>query len=1149
MIRTDDLTRSRTHLGRPYARSRPLILAFALLLLTPPAAARPKQESRAAADAQTLEPGRAVEQQLAGGQAHEYAFAASTGQYLRLTAEQSGVDLVLEVRRADGRGIFEVEGEGRPAVEVDKANGTRGREELSLVADDAGEYLVRVRAREEKAAAGRYVLSLADARPATPQDAERAAADRAFAAAKHLMSLRPRPPDALAKAVRSYKESLERWGAAGDTWGEATALLNLGNAHFRSDDRKEALGYYERAAVRYESAGDPEGRALALLYQGMCQLELGDSEAALALYGRAVASFAELDDRKYLAFAYSETGRAYYLRGDGPEALKHHRLAMKLREAVDDRKGVGFSFALFGRVYFYLMGEEQQAVSQYERALDIFLKLKEHALAGQTRGDIGRVLFSNGEIDKALAEYEEALKLQAGDRAGQAETLGYIGMAYTATGRHQEALEKFYAPALAIQREAGDRVGAARTLHNMGVAHFSGGDDEQALGKFKDALGAWKGLLFRTAEAETRYWIARTEARRGNLAEARKQLEGDGREEGALRVAESLRTKIVNQHLRISYFASVQKYYELYIDVLMRMHAERPAEGLQRAALGVSERARSRSLLDTLVEARADIHSGVEPGLLRQESELQQQLSDLSQRHLLGGRQTPEQGAQTEKRLAALLAEYQRVQELIRERSPRYAALTQPATADVGDIQTTLLDADTTLLEYALGDERSYLWVVTRDSVEAYVLPKRADIEAAVGGLRGLLTERNRAVAGESNEAARARVERAEAETPAAAKALSEMLKLPDAIARARGKRLLVVGDAELQYAPFALLPVPAGDGQEGAGVAAVVPDKGGSVPLLARRELVMLPSASVLGELRRERPSAKKHDPAKLVAAVVDPVYSQDDERVESSRHRLARVKRNPRQGDAGSPPLHADGHASADILAAVRDVPVGDSTGRVERLRFVRREADYILKAVPPKAAVEVVDFAASKKTVFDGKTLPPYAVVHFGTHGLLNDEHPELSGLLLSLFDEEGRPQDGFLQLHEIYNLNLPAELVVLSACETGVGKKVRGEGLMALTRGFMYAGAKRVVASLWQVNDASTSRLMKSFYEKLLRDKSSPAAALRAAQLEMLRHPAYGSPYYWASFVVQGEWQGWMTAAAPAAGDTGARPPARRKRRAR
>jgi hypothetical protein len=327
------------------------------------------------------------------------------------------------------------------------------------------------------------------------------------------------------------------------------------------------------------------------------------------------------------------------------------------------------------------------------------------------------------------------------------------------------------------------------------------------------------------------------------------------------------------------------------------------------------------------------------------------------------------------------------------------------------------------------------------------------------------------------------------------------------------------------------------------------VPDEGGSVPLLARREVVMLPSASVLGELRRERPSAKKHDPAKLVAVVFDPVYRQDDERVEQARRRLAGVKRKPRQGGVGSSPLQADHHASTAILAAVRDVPVGDSSGRIERLRFVWREANYILKTVPPRTAVQVFDFAASKKTVFDGKTLPPYAVVHFATHGMLNDEHPELSGLLLSLFDEAGEPQDGFLQLHEIYNLHLPAELIVLSACETGVGKKVRGEGLMALTRGFMYAGAKRVVASLWQVNDASTSRLMKSFYEKMLRDKSSPAAALRAAQLEMLGHPAYGSPYYWAAFVVQGEWQGWMRADAPAAGGTAAPPSTRRRRRAR
>jgi CHAT domain-containing protein len=149
--------------------------------------------------------------------------------------------------------------------------------------------------------------------------------------------------------------------------------------------------------------------------------------------------------------------------------------------------------------------------------------------------------------------------------------------------------------------------------------------------------------------------------------------------------------------------------------------------------------------------------------------------------------------------------------------------------------------------------------------------------------------------------------------------------------------------------------------------------------------------------------------------------------------------------------------------------------------------------------------------------------YRIVHFATHGLLNNEHPELSGVVLSLVDQAGNPQDGFLRLHDIYNMKLPADLVVLSACNTGLGKDVRGEGLIGLTRGFMYAGASGVMSSLWKVDDEATAELMKIFYSAMLNDGLAPAAALRQAQLTLRKQKRWHSPYYWASFVLQGEYR--------------------------
>jgi CHAT domain-containing protein len=151
-----------------------------------------------------------------------------------------------------------------------------------------------------------------------------------------------------------------------------------------------------------------------------------------------------------------------------------------------------------------------------------------------------------------------------------------------------------------------------------------------------------------------------------------------------------------------------------------------------------------------------------------------------------------------------------------------------------------------------------------------------------------------------------------------------------------------------------------------------------------------------------------------------------------------------------------------------------------------------------------------------------LSQYRYVHFATHGYLDTARSGLSAIVLSMIDDQGNPQDGFLRTHDIYNLKLPAELVVLSACETGLGKDVKGEGIEGLTRGFMYAGARRVVVSLWNVNDKATAALMQRLYVEMLRQRKTPSAALRAAQIQLLRTRQWQSPYYWAAFVMQGEW---------------------------
>jgi CHAT domain-containing protein len=379
-------------------------------------------------------------------------------------------------------------------------------------------------------------------------------------------------------------------------------------------------------------------------------------------------------------------------------------------------------------------------------------------------------------------------------------------------------------------------------------------------------------------------------------------------------------------------------------------------------------------------------------------------------------------------------------------------------------------------LEYALGEERSFLWAVTPTSLRAYTLPPRAEIEAVALRAYGFLTKSNQRQYTGSSELAAAE--------------LSRMILGP-VVAELGRKRLAVVSDGVLQYVPFGALPIP-----EAAGA---TPKRR---PLIVDLEVVNLPSASVLATMRHEMSERRRG--TRTVAVFSDPVFNTEDPRVKQARNGGEKTN-----GD--------ESKTESDLVRSAEETGLTS----FERLIHTRKEAEAIIALAPRGQGFKALDFAASRATVMNAG-LDQYRIVHFATHSLLNSRNPELSGIVLSLVDEAGSAQEGFVRAYEIYNLKLNADLVVLSACSTALGKEIKGEGLAGLTRGFMYAGTPRVIASLWNVRDEATAELMKRFYRNMLIGKSSPSAALREAQISMWREPRWAAPYYWAGFVLQGEW---------------------------
>lgn len=892
---------------------------------------------------------------------------------------------------------------------------------------------------------------------------------------------------ARAESYSRLAQSLSR--KIGDTRGEAGAHNGIGEAHYFSGNMELALDSFRRAESLWQT--DDAVRAQTLLDIGYAYFDLRDAQQALDYYKRSLRVWEAIGDQRWRALSLTAAGGAYFYLGERQAALDHHGRAAQISRDIGDRNGEAVALNGLGYVYSNL-GEHQQALNCYRRALELFELLGNREYASHTAIFVGGELQSLGNHREAVEFYEQALGRRLSYSLTRANVLQRIGALYGTMGEQRRALS-YFDRSLKTYRAIGDKVGEAAVLNRIGDAYGARDGGEEARRCYGSALSLSRAVKNREGEAVTLGNLARLERALGDLPKARSRIEE------ALAIVESLRTKVISHGLRSSYFASVHRFYEIHLDVLMQMHRERPTAGLNEIGFYVSEMARARSLLEMLSEANTDISQGVAPELLERQRELGHALDVKAerQRQLLSGKHKEQEAAALESEINHLTISYDAVQAEIRTQSPRYAALTQPQPSRLDEIQRTALDDDTAILQYALGDEKSYLWAVTRTGMESYELPPRAEIESAARDVYSLLTADAPAPDGRTQPDAKA----AQEQYWQRAASLSRMVLGPAAALLGK-RRLLVVADGALQYVPFAALPRPTHTGDPIGHPQPTAADAPAQLPLVFDHEVANLPSASVLVLLRGQ--TAARAPALKTVAVLADPVFERDDPRI----------------------PLSTDEHlpvvgSSEGSAFSLGETGAGAALGRLTRLPASRAEADEIMNLTSAGEGLEVLGFDVNRAKAMS-PSLGEYRIVHFATHGILNTEHPGLSGLVLSQFDEQGRPQNGFLRLHDIYNLSLPVEVVVLSACDSGLGKDIRGEGLFGLTRGFMYAGASSVVASLWKVDDEATAEFMKFFYRGMLQEGLSPAAALRKAQITMRGKKQWHSPYYWAAFVLQGNY---------------------------
>ncbi|MEM7588187.1 MAG: CHAT domain-containing tetratricopeptide repeat protein, partial [Acidobacteriota bacterium] len=764
-------------------------------------------------------------------------------------------------------------------------------------------------------------------------------------------------------------------------------------------------------------------------------------------YARALELWREVGDSHEVSVLAYDLARIERRLGQPEAALRHFREALK---AAPGNKFPALHEARIrtelGGLYQY-RGQTAKSLLELRRALRLLQGpavaepkriARQQAWTSTRLGSVLAAIGTRQAMDEAKQALEEArsLRLELGERAGIASIANSLGLLNEQLNRPQAALADF--------EQAESLFRALDQTANAAVVHANRCGVVERLSELEAARDCYLQVLpvlqragFENAVAHTLFDLAVNARRRGDLPEAARWI---GQ---ALDVIEVIRDEAQSSDLRSSFGDRKFDFYELAIDLALERHAREPAGGHDAEAFRLLESARARSFLEALDHFRTELEAPPEVEALRAA------IHRAKVKSLAVGEEDSATGERLGSELAFLLEQLYL--------SDPLRTVGEPESVSLAEAQT-LVDAQTVLLVYYLGAQRSAVWAVTDSRVFCRLLPHREVIEE-------LARELYEAMRNGAHRIRTWKLDRLSTE-------LSDMILAPVAEHLDR-PHLIVVPDGALRYIPFAALPHP---GRPAA-------SKQDLEPLILDHRVTSAPSASVLAALRTR--AAARSPASRLLGLVADPVVHAGDARLAGGDPAEVTTSRAPRPGGP---------------------------------LPHTAQEAVAILELAEPGGVVSATGFEASRELVLGG-ALDDVRIVHFATHGLLDDVRGELSGLMLSQFDAEGRPTDGFLWAYETYAMRLAADLVVLSACDTALGESIRGEGLVGLTRGFFHAGAQQVLVSLWSVRDSSTAELMELFYRRLLRDGLDTAEALRQAQMELVRSGQ--APFHWAAFQLHGD----------------------------
>ena len=920
------------------------------------------------------------------------------------------------------------------------------------------------------------------------------------------------------KAVNLLKKALSALNQNASVDEKIKILSQLSLISFELGNEKESEGFFTKALSLAQTTETPQARAAAHFSAGSFYYYRENLDKAADHLRQAVELWKKAGDLRELAKTYIELGYVFSQKSDYTTALTLFNLALERYSETNDSRGQTIALKAIGTAH-NLMNEKQKALESYQKAVNLFPDDIDYSEKAVLYNGIGSIYEYYGDWMLAAGSRRKALELFQKDNFiyGQLATLYSLGKS-SHLGGDDDLAVNYFKEAESLTRKQNDDFYPALIQEGLGSIRLKRGDYKEASENFKNALNLLQKQHQERHAARIMAKLGQTSLHQNQFALARKYFldslelnkkvrdkfaEADtlfnlamldrleNRNESGLRLAknsieitESLYSEVLNTKLKSAYLSGVFERYELYIRLLMKMDRKAPNQNYAIQALQAAEKSRSRSMLETLSLAEINFAKDADPEIIKQEKETRNLLNTKADKltDLLSKNTENAEIEKLDREIRELENRLEEIKAQLKQQSPLFSALKNPAPFDLGGFQKNILDENSLLLEFSFGESESYLWLVSKNEVASYILPPRREIENSIDSLLEQLAKRERKQ-DESIEDYQKRVIEAENKFKIEAKQLSKQL-FGQASEKLSKKRLIIVPDGKLHYFPISALPFPNSESEE---------------PILLTNEMIYEPSAQTLSLLSKNGNQEGRAEKTLLIFS--DPVFNNSDWRLSDEFKSSVDVNQN---------------NDSTDKFRYV------ESLNTLQRLEASKTEAEQIIKIVGGSNSTSFSGFAANRENLLKVNAAD-YKIIHFATHALVNEKRPELSGIILSRFDENGAKLDETFRINDIYSLNLNADLIVLSACNTGLGKEVKGEGLQSLNNAFLQVGAKSVIASLWKVEDNAAHELMKNFYEELATESVAPSEALRRAKIKLRQNPQYRSPFYWAAFTVQGDFR--------------------------